>query len=139
MKKTLLLLSFSSLFFFGCLSSQELSEYQKIDYKAITRGSSFQILLEKGVLTYIDNNKEPVKKTLSKKESKVIYKSLKNIDLGTIDKIEPPSKRHQFDGALLATLEIVSKEKTYTSVSFDDDNPPKELKELVDYLKSLTQ
>ncbi|MFY0628912.1 MAG: hypothetical protein JXR05_00945 [Flavobacteriaceae bacterium] len=139
MKKTFLLLSFCSLFFFGCLSSQELSAFQKIDYKAQTRGSSFQITLQKGTLTYIENNKEVFQRALSKKESKAIYKSLKGIDLNTIDKITPPSKNHQSDRSLIASLEVESEGTIYKSSSFDDDNPPKELKELVDYLKSLTQ
>ncbi|MBL4604543.1 MAG: hypothetical protein JKY02_02430 [Flavobacteriaceae bacterium] len=139
MKKTLLLLCFCSLFLFGCPPPKELTAFQKIDYKAITRGSSFQITLEKGSLRYLKNNIETLKKSLSMKNYKSIYKLLKNIDLATIDKIEPPSKRHQFDGALLGVLEIQSQRKIYTSVSFDDDNPPKELKALIDYLKSLTQ
>lgn len=139
MKKPILLLTFCSLFLFGCLSSQEVSAFQKIDYTAQTRGSSFQITLEKGTITYIENNKEVFQRALSEKESKALSKLLKGIDLTTIDKITPPSKKHQSDRSLIASLEVDSKGAVYQSVSFDDDNPPKELKELVDYLKSLTQ
>lgn len=139
MKKTLFLLSICSLLLFGCPPPQELTAFQKIDYKAITRGSSSQITLEKGVLIRLQNNKEVLKKTLSKKIYKTLFKLLKDIDLNNIDKIVPPSKKHQSDGALLGSLEIMSKGKTYTSVSFDDNNPPKELKELIEYLKSFTQ
>ncbi len=139
MKKTFLLLNFCSLILFGCSSSQEVFAFQKIDYKAQTRGASFQITLEKEILTYTENNKEVFQKSLSKKESKAIHKLLKSIDLNRIDKIVAPSKKHQSDRSLIAFLEIESKGTIYKSISFDDDNPPKELKKLVDYLKSLTQ
>ncbi len=139
MKKTLILLSFCSLFLFACPPPQEMTAFQKIEYKAVTRGSSQQIILEKGTYTYFKNNKETFKKELSKKHYKDLFKLLKDIDLETIDKIEMPSNKHRYDGALFTTIEIQSKGSTYTSLGFDHDNPPKELKKLAEYLLHLVE
>ncbi len=35
--------------------------------------------------------------------------------------------KHQYDGAMFTTIEIVWDDKKYKSAGFDDDNPPKEL------------
>ena len=36
-------------------------------------------------------------------------------------------EKHQYDGAMYTTIEIVWDDKKYKSAGFDDDNPPKEL------------
>ena len=35
--------------------------------------------------------------------------------------------KHQYDGAMFTTIEIVWDDKKYQSAGFDDDNPPEEL------------
>lgn len=137
MKKTLILLSFCSLFLFGCPQQYEMTAFEKIDYSAITRGSSQQITLEKGQLTSFKNHKETLNKKLDKKMYKSLFKLLKGMDLSALEKLAVPSKKHQYDGALASTITIVAKGKTYTSPVFDDDNPPTELKKLVEYLQSI--
>tara|TARA_R110000787_G_scaffold45993_10_gene111957 strand:+ start:4498 stop:4974 length:477 start_codon:yes stop_codon:yes gene_type:complete len=139
MKKTLILLSFCSLFLFGCPPPMEMTAFEKIDYTAITRGSSQQITLEKEQLTSFQNNKEVLRKPLNKNTYNALFKLLKRLDLSALEKLVIPSKRHQSDGALAARITILSKGKTYTSPTFDHDNPPKEIKPLVDYLQSLIQ
>lgn len=145
MKKSLLILSLVSLFLTGC---PPLPQYQidEIEYKAITRGSSERILLKKETpgqfkthLIHEKNNQEVFKTKFKKKDFKKLYKILKKIDLKTINQLEIPSKKHQYDGAMITTLEIGFGKEIYKSVSFDDDNPPKELKELIDYLQGLVQ
>ncbi len=139
MKKIFILLSFCSLFLFGCPASQEMDTFKKIDYSAITRGSSKQITLENGEFTRLQNNKETIRKKLDKKMYNSLFKILKEIDLSSLETLTVPSKKHQYDGALASTITIESEGKTYTSPTFDDDNPPTELKKLIDYLQSITK
>ena len=139
MKKTFVLVGFCCLFLFGCPPPIEMTSFQKINYEAYTRGSSEQIILEQGKLKHFQNQKEVLSKTLYKKNYKTIYRILNSINLENIDKVEAPSKKHQFDGAMYATLEITAKGTTYKSQGFDDDNPPKEFEELLKYLQSLVK
>lgn len=142
MKKALLLLPIT-LLFYAC-PPMPYHVYDKVEYKAITRGSSESIVIEIGNkiradLLYSKNSSEKEKRNLSKKESLELFDILRYIDLSQIDQLEVPSKKHQYDGALVTTIEITTKGGTYRSVTFDHDNPPKELKSLTDYLLSLTQ
>ena len=110
--------------------------YDKVEYKAITRGSSESILIEtidrgKTKLTHSKNSKEQINRVLNKKESLGLYSILRSLDHTQIDQLEVPSKKHQYDGALVTTIEITVRNKAYRSVSFDHDNPPKELKSLI--------
>jgi hypothetical protein len=137
MKKSLILLSFCYLFLLGCTPTKEITAFEKIDYTAITRGSSQQITLEKGQLTSFQNNKEVLRKPLNKNIYTALFKLLKSMDLSALEKLKVPSQRHQSDGALASRVTILSKGKTYTSPTFDHDNPPKEIKPLIDYLQGL--
>jgi hypothetical protein len=54
-----------------------------------------------------------------------------------LDQLKAPSEKYQYDGAMYTTLEIVWNGKTYKAVGFDDDNPPKKLNPLLNYLHDL--
>jgi len=145
MKKSLFLLSFLSLFLTGCPPLPQY-QYNEITYKAITRGYSEVIRIKKSEtgylkieLTHLKNNKEVFKRNYKNRELKYVHKMIEKIDLNTIHQLEIPSKKHQYDGAMITTIEITTTNDKYISTSFDDDNPPKELKELVNYLRSLTK
>ena len=144
MKKSLLIISFLSTFLIGC---PPLPQYQidSVVYKAITRGNSESIVISrderpnvyKANLVHEKNNQQVFKKKFKNKDFKHLYKVLKKLDLNSIDTLTAPSKKHQYDGAMLTTIEIGYGKEVYKSVPFDHGNPPKELKELLDYVKSL--
>jgi hypothetical protein len=119
---------------FTFISSITMSqEVISIKYSAFTRGSSKEIAVnEKGLIAQKNDNIE------KKIEDKVILsqcqKLIKKINLEKISTFKSPSKSRASDGVMHASIEIVTKDKTYQSNEFDDGNPPKELKGLVDLI-----
>lgn len=136
MKKTLLI-CFSLIV--SCSSIQQQVVFQKINYKAITRGYSSNILLQDNILKYYKNTKESQSLTLTKEIKDSLNGLLKRIDLKTINQLIIPSNKYQYDGAMYTTLEIVWNGETFTSKGFDHDNPPEELKPFISFLLTLIQ
>ena len=62
---------------------------------------------------------------------------LLDIDLSSLGDLPVPSKRHQFDGAQVASLKITTEHQMYASPSFDHDNPPVALRPLIDFILAL--
>ena len=137
MKKIIFLVCSCSLFFFSCSSAKEDASFQKIEYNAITRGYSSQILLQEDTLQYFKNNKEINSLILTKKIKNTLNSFLEKLDVTILDQLKAPSEKYQYDGAMYTTLEIVWNGKTYKAVGFDDDNPPKKLNPLLNYLHDL--
>ena len=139
MKKLLI----SSLFLFSLSACPPLPRqvaFSKIEYQAFSRGSSQYILLEKGSLKYVLNQRDTVTKKLQEHHYKALYSLLKEIDLSALESLKVPSTKHQTDAALAASLAIIDiHQKEFVSPTFDDNNPPKEIKDLVEYLRGLTQ
>jgi len=133
--KKILLICFSLLV--SCSSIQQETAFQKINYKAMTRGYSTEIVLQDNTLKYFKNTKENRSLTLTEEVKDSLNTLVKKINLNTINQLKAPSNEYQFDGAMYATVAVVLNGKTYTSAGFDDDNPPKELTPLVNYLLTL--
>ena len=67
----------------------------------------------------------------------VLTDLLSEIEAHTIASVEVPSKSHQFDGAAITHLKILTSEDEIVSPAFDDNNPPSELKPVIDKLIGL--
>ena len=132
MKKIIFLVCSCSLFFFSCSSAKEDASFQKIEYNAITRGYSSQILLQEDTLQYFKNNKEINSLILTKKIKNTLNSFLEKLDVTILDQLKAPSEKHQYDGAMYTTLEVVWNGKTYKTVGFDNS-----FKELMPFLDSL--
>ncbi|QMU63446.1 MAG: hypothetical protein GKR88_03595 [Flavobacteriaceae bacterium] len=61
------------------------------------------------------------------------------MDLSRVSKLKAPSNKRFYDGALTATITFLTEKDSYQSASFDDDNPPDKLKELVKLIKSFVK
>lgn len=134
MKKTLLI---CLALVFSCSSIEQKAVFQKIKYKAMTRGYSTEIVLQEDTLKYFKNTKENPSLRLTKEVKDSLYNLIKKINLNTINQLKAPSNKYQFDGAMYTTVEVILNGKTYTSNGFDDDNPPKELIPLINFLLTL--
>lgn len=126
--KTFLSIIFS--FVYSITMSQEVIS---IKYSAFTRGASKVIEVnEKGLII---NKNEGVERKIADKAILIqCQKMTKKINLEKISTLKSPSKRRASDGAFHASIEIKTKDKAYQSNEFDDGNPPKELRELVNYI-----
>jgi hypothetical protein len=139
MKKTILICCSYSLLFLSCSSIKQEAAFQKIEYKAITRGYSKQIIIQKDSLRYFENNKKTRSLIVTEKIKNALSSFLKKLNLTTLHQLKAPSEKHQYDGAMYTTIEIVWDDKKYKSAGVDDDNPPKELTSLLHYLVALVK
>lgn len=124
----------------GCKSakdSQQHIDITQIKYKAMTRGAEKGVTIARGNINVIETRRDGKNINASYPISAANWNRLvamaQNADpvekLGTY---EAPSKKHQFDGAMAANLIISVGDRHYTTVTFDDGNPPAEIKDLVD-------
>jgi len=120
---------------------QKESEGLLFEYTAITRGSYKSVVVTPTQITTAKNRdkQDSVTKKLTADEWKAVYDYYKAIkDVNTIRDLEAPSKKHQYDGALAATLTINVADQVYNSSTFDHGNPPAEIKPLVDKIIALS-
>lgn len=110
-----------------------------IRYSATSRGSSNSINIVKNQLIYeeIRPNALKTNKIIKASDLQAIYQLVEKLDLASLEKLEPPSKKHQFDGAAGGGFSIIVEGKTYRTPTFDYGNPPKEIKSIVDKLVAL--
>lgn len=142
MKKILSLLALTLVIATGCKSQSTSAEAKKLaqsgvayEYKAYTRGTEISINMQSNeILAYkgrpTNDIAIPVKEMPGKDWNTLLAETAR-LNLDKLETLEPPSKKHQFDGAMAATLKITADGKTYTTQTFDHGNPPAEIKALV--------
>lgn len=149
MKKILSVLILTVAVIAGCSSSKKTAgapaekkgKGLEFEYTAITRGSYKKINATQAGVTFTkDRDAKPETVAISAAdwnsmvdfyENNIAKKGVK------IEDIAVPSKKHQFDGALAATLTIKVADQVYTTPTFDHGNPPAEVKGLVDEMVKL--
>lgn len=107
-----------------------------LEYNVSSKGYAFKnkIIEAKNILEYSNllPKKTPVEKhTLSKTDLKLFKEALQKIGFESLEKLQAPSEKHQFDGAPAATFTVVFNGKTHVVPTFDHGNPPKELKGII--------
>lgn len=124
----------------GCSSSQNSQKQASTDitimeYKAYTRGSNKEVTITRDKVEVkelrLGKNIEATY-PLSKDNWSKLTALAKKVNLDKMETLEAPTKAHQYDGAMAAHLIITASDATYRSVTFDDGNPPAEIKALVD-------
>lgn len=111
----------------------------KITYKAFTRGAFKYVEVNKDrIVTSTDYNLK-LKQTGSTPQNtwNELESEISAIDLKSLTSLEPPTKAHQYDGALGATLTINHKGNSYTTPTFDHGNPPKSIENIVNKVLSM--
>jgi len=139
MKKILRYTSlFTILICFGCPAAQESYPVKEITYEAMTRGQFETIHVKSNIMSYKTRTTSK-EIELSSKQLKALYKVLKPVKYTEVSSLKAPSGKRLYDGAMAAVVIFKTETETYQSASFDDDNPPNELKDLVTLLKSFVQ
>ncbi len=120
------------------IQQQEVSD---IVYEASTRGSFFQIKINKDLIQKTkDRSLQKINsKTCSKQDWTTLLSLLETIPLEEINTLTPPTDKRATDAALHAKLKIITKTNTYTSIGFDHGNPPEKIKQLVNTMLSLVE
>jgi len=121
----------------NCVAQNKTNQFDKIAYKAQTRGSMVQLTVEGNKLSYKTYEKEETKE-VTKEELEELKIIVNELNLEGISDLKAPSEKRITDGALHAEFTIKIADKEYRSSTFDAGNPPKELKKLEDFLYSLS-
>lgn len=127
----------------SCSGQRNLNESQVelISYTASTRGSTYSCYIDKKEILVAEDGQEEKnkKRDLKEKEWESCVQLIAILDLDRIDELEVKSKDRFLDRARIASVMIRAKNRTYQSISFDEGNPPKELKPLVNKILALAE
>lgn len=112
-----------------------------VTYQATSRGFFRHISVSNGNISVSDDrslkNMSTVKcKPEDLNQIKIMLNDLEKVSL---QKIEPPSRKHTFDGAPHASLSIRNGDVEKFTPTFDHGNPPEEVAELVNKLLSMAK
>ncbi|MGQ2983721.1 hypothetical protein [Flavobacterium sp.] len=128
----------------GCSSSKSSSKMAgkqiTFEYKAYTRGSNLSYVVTRDSIVHKESMMGEVTTYKDKTDSAEwddLLAATEKISLEKMEIFEVPSKKHQFDGALAATLKVIVDGKEYQTATFDHGNPPAEIKDLVNDITGL--
>ena len=114
-------------------------EISRIQYVEISLAKSEKFLFENGKITFFEDGSFEGQAELTKKQKTAFSKIVKLINMDHLSTLAIPSKKFMFDGSAFGQLKIVSTKKISSTPLFDVDNPPKEILEIVRYLRNLAE
>lgn len=141
MKKLTSLLLLAVIIATGCASTMlKQSDDITIEYQAMTRGSNREVILKKDAMEVRDvaGSSTLSKATITVEQWNDIIKELDKVELNKIAELKAPTNKRFYDGAMIATLTVKTKDTTYRSSSFDHGNPPAEIAEVVNKVVAMS-
>jgi len=147
MKKILSLIALTVVVATGCSTAKKSALKEEdnnvfFTYTAITRGSNNKVVVKEGSVETTQSRLEgqPITEKLSDADWKAVKEAYSKVTVKDEELVNiiPPSKKHQFDGALIANLQVTHGDKSFGTSSFDHGNPPAEIKALVDKIIALS-
>lgn len=110
-------------------------------YKATTRGTFKYLEVNKDSIITSKDYSLKLKQTVSTPENTWdnLESEINAIDLNSLTNLEAPTKAHQYDGALGATLTINNNGNSFTTPIFDHGNPPKSIENIVNKVLSMAK
>lgn len=111
-----------------------------IEYQAMTRGSNREVVLTKDVLEVRDvtGTSEVSSTIITVEQWNDILKELEKVEVAKMPELKAPTNKRFYDGALIGTLTVRTKDTIYRSSSFDHGNPPSEIANLVNKIVSMS-
>lgn len=112
-----------------------------VKYQSLSRNSFDYIIVSKsGVLVSKDRNLKDIDRyPISTDEWEAVNELIDAVDKESLRELEPPSKKHQYDGAPHAVLAIITGDVEYMSQTFDHGNPPQRIEALVNKVLSIME
>nr|WP_321221473.1 hypothetical protein [uncultured Psychroserpens sp.] len=121
------------------MSQKQAQDDKVLNYRAATRGFYLEIWIEGDTIKYTSdyNLKDIHTHQIPTEEKEALMDLVNQFDEKQLPTIESPSKKHQYDGAPIATLKITIGDETYKSLGFDHGNPPKLIYPIVEKMLSI--
>ena len=113
-----------------------------LEYSANTRGFYQKIIIQNQTVSVSKDrgNKEKLVVTkISDADWKELVGYFETINLNSLSTLKAPTEKRFYDGAAIADLKILYKDKTYQTTSFDHGNPPEEIKKIVTKINSFAK
>ena len=111
-----------------------------IEYIANTRGFYQKTVIKNQMISISRDRDEKgngATTSISNEDWKELLGYFEPLDLDSLATYKDPTQKRFYDGAAIANLKIVYKEKEYMTTEFDHGFPPAEIKKLVDKIVSL--
>lgn len=140
--KTITIFLFALFLSKGCSrqSEQDLKN-TVVEYSVRTRGFSQLVVIQKQEIK-VNTNRRGVESMISENISNadwaILIIEFQKIKMADIESFKAPSNKRSTDAAAIGQLTIKHLESTYSSQSFDDGNPPKALKKLLEKIAEIT-
>lgn len=113
-----------------------------LEYTANTRGFYQKITIENQMVSVSKDrsgNDKPVATKISEKDWKELVGYFESIKLDNLATLKAPTEKRFHDGAAIANLKVVYKDKTYETAAFDHGYPPQAIKKLVDKINTFAK
>ncbi len=113
-----------------------------LEYTANTRGFYQKIKIQDQMVSVSKDrrgNEKPVATKISDKDWKELVGYFEKITLDSLATLKAPSEKRFYDGAAIANMKVVYKDKTYETATFDHGYPPAEIKKLVDKINTFAK
>ena len=112
-----------------------------VNYKAATRGANFEYIInnERIVVNSMGLDQKNGERAITLQERNQMMALVDEMELDEIGTLIPPSNNSATDRALIASLKVSKDGKIYESSSFDEGNPPMEIKPLIDKIVALVE
>jgi len=113
----------------------------EITYIAATRGSKYECTITKKEIVIIESgvNRSTKSKILTNDQWHELISILHALKIESLQNLKAPSSKFVLDRSRIANVIIKTTKENYESVSFDENNPPKELKLLINKILSIAQ
>lgn len=113
-----------------------------LEYTANTRGFYQKITIQNQMISISKDRsggEKPVATKISDVDWKELVGYLEIIDLDNLATLKAPTEKRFHDGAAIANLKVIYKDKIYQTNSFDHSYPPAEIKKLVDKINTFAK
>ena len=124
--------------------SKAIAQEQKIGtitYEANTRGFYEKVWITKDSISFTNDRdlKDITASKCATKDWDTLINLVKGINLKELPELEAPTKKHQFDGAAMATLAVNVNNQIFKTKIFDHGNPPEAISKLVNKVLSIKE
>ncbi|HAH55272.1 MAG TPA: hypothetical protein DCM02_08330, partial [Flavobacterium sp.] len=113
-----------------------------LEYTANTRGFYQKITIQ-NLMVFVSKDRSGNEKPLATKISEEDWKELagyfETIELEGLPNLKAPTEKRFHDGAAIANLKIIFKDKEYKTTSFDHGYPPEAIKKIVDKINTFAK
>jgi predicted ATPase len=113
-----------------------------LEYTANTRGFYQKITIQDQMVSVSKDRSgtdKLVATKISEKDWKELVEYFETINLDSLPKLKAPTEKRFHDGAAIADLKVVYKDKTYQTVAFDHGYPPEAIKKIVTKINSFAK